>query len=152
MLRFLLIPLVLCVAAPAFAAAPAGDLARLSGQLERLHADLEKGKRFRHVDEETEAQLRELEERMRATIAPAKTFDDLGADAQAMLIADQAELSALLDRVDMDRPRCQPERRTGSNVRQVVCRTKREEDMLRDQQQLQMRKPMGCSGVNCGRE
>lgn len=131
--------------------APPEDMTRYKSELAKLKDDLDAGKRYKHADDETLEQLRSLDEELLAMVEPHASFDELDDAEREQLIAAQDALKRLLDEVDQDRPICRPERKTGSNVRQVVCRSKREESMLRESSQKYLSKPRGCVGAQCGR-
>ena len=149
-----LIALLFLALAPIAMAAPRdADVVKFAKELDKLHAQLESGdKRFHAADNETKARMIALETRMRETIAPIDRFSDLGDDAHAALLADQEELKAVLDRVDDERPVCVAQKKTGSNLRQMVCRSKKEEEMLRTDATRFLGKPRPCTGVQCGRQ
>lgn len=149
-----LLPLLfLFVVACATAATRDPDVVKFAKELDKLHADIEgDAKRFRSADNESMEQMRALETRMREAIAPIDHFSDLGDDAHAALLADQEELRTVLDRVDSERPHCVAQKKTGSNVRQMVCRSKKEEEMLRSDASRFLGKSRPCTGVQCGRQ
>ena len=142
----------LFVATVAGAAPRDADVLKFTKELDTLHADLEAGKRFKHVDNETLAHMRELETRMHETIAPIAKFSELDETSHAALLADQEELKTVLDRVDGDRPICTAEKKTGTNRRVMVCRSKREEERMRTDASRLLAKPRPCTGVQCGRQ
>lgn len=142
---------LLLAATTCLASTKDAEIARFTHELDGLHADIVAGRRFSHVDEETERELLRLNERMLELVRPIDRFADLPQPEREELLAAQASLREMLDEVDLDRPRCRVERRTGSNMRESVCSTKREEQMLRDESQRFLTHPRACVGQQCGR-
>jgi hypothetical protein len=119
--------------------------------VEDLNEDVQAGKEFAHLDREQRQALLDAGRHVLQFIGPVERMADMTPEERQAVDLAIDDINHRVAEAELDRPKCQPERVTGSNRRVVVCRTAREQQAQRDAAMKALGKSRGCLGENCGR-
>ena len=124
----------------------------LVAELEDLRVQVQDGREFAHLDAQSRTALLDASQRALDLVAPVADLSALSTAQRAVLDETLAAIEHQLAEAALDRPRCKPERVTGSNRRVTVCRTRREEQLQREETAKVLLRNRGCVGVNYGQD
>ena len=109
-----------------------------------LRRDVEHGKRFKHVDEQSKRELFAAQDRIFAILEGRDSVDELTDQQQVDLYNAQNVVNGVVADAELDREVCRREKHIGSNRVKLVCLSKREWRQVYDDTQRDIRAPRTC--------
>jgi hypothetical protein len=109
-----------------------------------LRRDVEHGKRFAHVDEQSKRDLLSAQDRVFAILEDHDSLEELTDQQRVDLYNAQNTINGVVADAELERQVCRREKHIGSNRVKLVCLSKREWREVYENTQRDLRAPRTC--------
>jgi len=126
------------------------DVQQYLAEQQKLRVDLDKSKRFKHVDGASKRKILAAQDVLFRMLKDKRSVDELNPDERTTVFNADSEIVAILTDAENDRPICENRPKIGSHMRQMECISKAQREKDREETQRFLLGPRNCSGPMCG--
>ena len=139
-----LFAILFCVAAPVAAGKKKLDVDTYLQQQQAIRADIEAGRRYAGMDNETKERLYRAQDDIFGLLAGRGSIDDLDQDEVIELYNAQNIVNAVLTDSELDRDVCRRLTTVGTHRVGIACYSVREWRRIKETDDTMLRAPRGC--------